>query len=329
MDDVILTIGGRIFAIWKDEYLDSPLLWRRSCHSYTASCWSNRAGMFLLARIDGELEIWDITRKTQEPVFSQCISRGPITGVCPRLFSRFIGICDYNGAFRIFIEPEESKEESLERIEWFEEFVWREVKRKRNFFLWESDFLKTNPEAIAKKKFRDSEEAKRKHQEAREKFLKEQEELARKEAELQARMIKKSKAAVWKMRDYERMKKVLLQKKGFIPKKSEERRFPIVVQQKERNLKLEKAKQEIGLKEKYFKDVVSAEFPRVEREDASKVIKIPLIKEVQDNKKNYKEEFLKVREEAQKKLNESPYVPKFDWNTAMKEGRRRQQMMKD
>lgn len=328
MDDVILTIGGRIFAIWKDDYLDSPLLWRRCSHCYTSSCWSHRSGMFLLSRIDGELEIWDITKKTQDPVLLQFISGGPITGLYPGVSSRIIGICDYNGAFRIFIEPEESKEESLERVEWFEEFVWREIKRKRNFFLCESDFLKNNPKAVSRKKSRDSEDAKRKHQEAREKFQKEQEEWARKEAELQASLIKKSKAAIWKSQDYGRMKKILLKKKGFVPKKLEESRLPLVAQQTERYFKLEKAKQEICLKEKYFKALMSAEFPHVKRESESKVGKIPLIKGIQeDNRKNYNEESLRVRKEAQRKLHENPYVPKFDWNTAMKEGRRRQMMM--
>lgn len=332
MEDVILTIGGRIFAIWKDDYLDSPLLWRKRNCPYTSCCWSSRAGIFLLARIDGELEIWELTRKTQEPIYLQFISTGPITGLSTRLSSKTIGICDRNGAFRIFAEPQESDEESLERIEWFEEFVWREVKRKRNFLLWQLDFLKTNPTALERKKSRAADEVKRRHQEAREKFQREQEELIRLEAEKKARMIKKPKAEIWKSRDHERMKRILLKKKGFDPIKLENSRLPLVQQENERNLKLKKAQQKLTQREKYFKNLLSMELPCVSEKEQSglrNTITMPSnSKDIEREAKNYKEEFYKIQNEALQKLHETSFVPKFDWNTAMREGRRRELLVK-
>lgn len=281
-----------------------------------------------MARFDGELEIWEITRKTQEPVYLQFISTGPITGLYSRLSSKIIGICDQNGAFRIFIEPEETDEESLERIEWFEEFVWREVKRKRNFLHWQSDFLQTSPAAIERKRTRAADEAKRRHQEAREKFQKEQEELARLKAEKKARMIKKAKADIWKSRDHERMKKILLKKKGFNPVKLEDSRLPLVLQQKDRDLKLKSAQQEILLKEKYFKDLLCMELPYVERKEKIDGKKVSAVKNSKVGEQNYKEDYFKIRDETLKKLHEDSFAPKFDWNSAMREGRRRELLVK-
>lgn len=38
--EIFLTIGGKIFAIWKEDFKDRPILWRRSRHKYTHGAWN-------------------------------------------------------------------------------------------------------------------------------------------------------------------------------------------------------------------------------------------------------------------------------------------------
>ena len=309
LKDVILTIGGRVFAIWKDEYLNSPLLWRKSSHPYNTCCWSNRAGVFLLSRIDSELEVWDIAKNTQEPVFSQFISNGPITGLYSLHSSNIIGFCDYNGAFRIFSEPNEFKEECLARIEWFEEFIWREVKRKINFNLWQTDFLKTNITAAERKKSRSFDEAEMKNIGAREKFQKGEEGSLRRKDEKKTQIIQTKNSAVWKSPDYQRMETNLLKRKGLIPEELKKSRLPLVIHNEGKNSRIEKAKKEKCSKEKYFNVVASTKFLNAVMKDESVVIKSPVTKKFQeDDEKNYKGRFLQIKEQSRKMLNENIYA---------------------
>ena len=75
LDDVFLTVGGRVFAVWKEDFALAPVYQRRSpdC-KYGDGCWSGRSGMFVLTRLDGCFELWDLKRKPNEPVLLQTIS---------------------------------------------------------------------------------------------------------------------------------------------------------------------------------------------------------------------------------------------------------------
>lgn len=84
-----------------------------------------------------------------------------------------MSLLDGESTIRVFVEPEEQKkDEDLERIEWFEEFVWRETKRKLDFHRWQDEYLAKDPVVIKRKQEREQIEANRRHQEARERFLK-------------------------------------------------------------------------------------------------------------------------------------------------------------
>lgn len=74
LDDVYLSVGGRIFALWKEEVSDSPIYQKRSKVFYGEGCWSTRAGMFILSRLDGCFEVWNLKWNLDEPVLLQHVS---------------------------------------------------------------------------------------------------------------------------------------------------------------------------------------------------------------------------------------------------------------
>jgi hypothetical protein len=72
----------------------------------------------------------------------------------------------------VFSESREDREsEDLERIEWLEEFAWREAKRKYDFRSWQMDYLRQDPRALEREAERQRARADRKHEEARQQFL--------------------------------------------------------------------------------------------------------------------------------------------------------------
>uniref|UniRef100_A0A8C4W6M9 Dynein axonemal intermediate chain 3 n=1 Tax=Gopherus evgoodei TaxID=1825980 RepID=A0A8C4W6M9_9SAUR len=104
--DIILSVGGWNFAIWKEGVTSGPIL--QSCCSskrYTVGHWSlSRPGVFFIGREDGHIDIWDLLEKTHEPSQTQNISISMITCIRPWIVSskqHFLAISDDFGTLHI------------------------------------------------------------------------------------------------------------------------------------------------------------------------------------------------------------------------------------
>ncbi|NXL57084.1 WDR63 protein, partial [Chordeiles acutipennis] len=104
--DIILSIGGRNFAIWKEGVTHGPIL-QSSCSAgrSTAGQWSlTRPGVFFIGRDNGNIDVWDLTKKTYEPTHSQNISKSMITLISPWTASskqHFLAVSDYLGVLHV------------------------------------------------------------------------------------------------------------------------------------------------------------------------------------------------------------------------------------
>lgn len=68
MSDVILSIGKRIFAIWSESNPSAPILWRRRDTTVTCGQWSpTRVSLVFLACYGGNIELWDLIARTDQP----------------------------------------------------------------------------------------------------------------------------------------------------------------------------------------------------------------------------------------------------------------------
>ncbi|KFP92354.1 WD repeat-containing protein 63, partial [Apaloderma vittatum] len=104
--DIILSIGGRNFAIWEEGVTNGPIL-QSSCSAgrYTAGHWSlTRPGVFFIGRDDGNIDIWDLVKKTYEPSHFQNISKSMITFISPWIASpkqHFLAVSDDLGVLHV------------------------------------------------------------------------------------------------------------------------------------------------------------------------------------------------------------------------------------
>lgn len=307
--DVLLSIGGQVFAIWNDDHMDSPLFWRRNSARYTSCCWANEPGVFFLGSEDGNLEVWNINSDSNQPIFTQVVSSRSIT--CLILLPLFrgedvkmIGVGDHGGLFRAFKEPEICRGSvTTERMDWFEEYAWRETRRKKLFASWQNDFLANDPVVIAKRSARRDEEREKKAKEAREKLRREQQTRLRLEAEKRARSAPVPKDVAWKSREFDRMKQVLLNKKRIVPTELEAKRAVFVAMKAERDAKLEKVRNRIAHRDEQFLNTISVEFPilsesKIESSEFEKFTPIELGKSIDD----YVEKFNEIRRKAKEML---------------------------
>ncbi|NXS88761.1 WDR63 protein, partial [Erpornis zantholeuca] len=104
--DILLSIGGQKFAIWKEGVTNGPIL-QSSCSAgrYTAGQWSStRPGVFFIGRDNGNIDIWDLLKKTHEPSHFQNICKSIITFISPSSASaeqHFLAVSDDLGVLHI------------------------------------------------------------------------------------------------------------------------------------------------------------------------------------------------------------------------------------
>ncbi|NWI36708.1 WDR63 protein, partial [Picathartes gymnocephalus] len=104
--DIFLSVGGQKFAIWKEGVTNGPIL-QSSCSAgrYTVGQWSStRPGVFFIGRDNGNIDIWDLLKKTHEPSHFQNISKSIITFISPSSASaeqHFLAVSDNLGVLRI------------------------------------------------------------------------------------------------------------------------------------------------------------------------------------------------------------------------------------
>ncbi|NXG26129.1 WDR63 protein, partial [Grallaria varia] len=104
--DIFLSIGGQNFAIWKEGVTNGPILQSRcSTGRYTAGQWSlTRPGVFFIGRDNGNINIWDLLKKTHEPSYFQNISKSVITFISPWTISpeqHFLAVSDDLGVLHV------------------------------------------------------------------------------------------------------------------------------------------------------------------------------------------------------------------------------------
>ncbi|NXH43538.1 WDR63 protein, partial [Dicaeum eximium] len=104
--DIFLSIGGQKFAIWKEGVTNGPIL-QSSCPTgrYTAGQWSStRPGVFFIGRDNGNIDIWDLLKKTHQPSHFQNISKSIITFISASSASaeqHFLAVSDNLGVLHI------------------------------------------------------------------------------------------------------------------------------------------------------------------------------------------------------------------------------------
>ncbi|XP_029905060.1 dynein axonemal intermediate chain 3 [Myripristis murdjan] len=108
--DVILTVGGWNFAIWKEGVMDGTIFQSPpSTQVCTAGCWSpSRPAVFFIGKANGNIEVWDLLEKTHDPSQIHNITSTKITCIKPWIFSskqHFLAVSDDKGMLHILEIP--------------------------------------------------------------------------------------------------------------------------------------------------------------------------------------------------------------------------------
>ncbi|KAM4629289.1 dynein axonemal intermediate chain 3 [Polymixia lowei] len=162
--DIILTVGGWNFAIWKEGVMAGPIV-KCACSQNltTFGCWSrSRPAVFFIGKEDGNIEVWNLLEKIHEPSHVQNITTDKITCIKPWIVSskqHFLAVSDDLGTVHILEIPwtlrSPSSNEKLnvrkyfdkevERVLYFEKRREMRTQEKRDM---EAEELRKKMEAI-------------------------------------------------------------------------------------------------------------------------------------------------------------------------------------
>ncbi|KAG5681639.1 hypothetical protein PVAND_011054 [Polypedilum vanderplanki] len=227
MNEAFISIGGRIFALWHDEYRERPIFWRRCKTLLTGVQWSkDRPSVFFLIYENGSLEIWDLTSRIDKPSLSESLGGNILTYISQHklpLARRVLAIADFNSNLRIFMVPYAFVSPKDNEKENFIQFINDEVQRKRDQDQWKEVWYQTNKDIVDAKK--DVEQQIMDEQERKERQKKEIEEKRAQLAEAEAKKLakrnaKKSKHDLhermekkWNDQNYKRLLKIMMERK--------------------------------------------------------------------------------------------------------------------
>lgn len=132
--DIILTVGGWTFAIWKEGVTSGPLLQSAShLMRLTRGHWSpSRPGVFFITKTDGNVDVWDLLDRSHEPSLTQNVTAAPITTIAPHQVSskqQLLAVGDSMGTLHVMEVPWNLRHPSANEATAMENFFEREVKR--------------------------------------------------------------------------------------------------------------------------------------------------------------------------------------------------------
>ncbi|KAH8366272.1 hypothetical protein KR093_011555, partial [Drosophila rubida] len=165
--EMFASIGRTVFALWKEDYHHSPIIWRKRPSDLTAVAWSeSRPAVLYITRNDGILEAWDILARDDDAVLTEVLGGGIITSVTehrPSLPHKILGIGDYNSSIRMVKLPHSFDVPLDNELAKLMKYVLRQISRKMSIQAWEQKYYELNKDIIEAK--REAEEEARKEME--------------------------------------------------------------------------------------------------------------------------------------------------------------------
>ncbi|KAJ3055753.1 WD repeat-containing protein 63 [Rhizophlyctis rosea] len=136
--DVLLSVGGWSFHLWKEGVTSGPLLSSAPSQSYLICArWSpTRPGVFFVSKADGTVEIWDLLDRSHLPSTVQNISSIPVSYMAIHQYptksqthNQFIAAGDDEGTLHILEVPRNLIKPSKNEKSFVRAFFDREVRR--------------------------------------------------------------------------------------------------------------------------------------------------------------------------------------------------------
>lgn len=327
LDNITVTIGGKIFAIWADDLKDRPLFWKKRPYRLTDARWSlYKPSRLFIATAEGDLETWDLLLKTDQPISLQTMSGTMLTGVSIHtlpLAKNMIGVSDSSGSFRMFLVPPVFMLENSSYLDKFKNTIKRELKVMSLFMAWQDAWMKNNPQILLEMKRKEGalliekEEENRRLREAEEKRLVDEAEARRLERQRVVGPEERWQRIVQKL-----IEKTIAVKKRINRAELIEHEKPLRELEAQR-LEKERRMLEIMKNQKnIFNDTVAILFPEaIKKKEVVRKTLLPQNRVILY--KEYLSDYEYLKKTAFEMVKQNPYKFEFSWDATVAEGKDR------
>ncbi|XP_075227560.1 missing minor mitochondria isoform X4 [Lycorma delicatula] len=290
INELIITSGGHVWAIWHTDYVEYPIIWRKY-HNVRITCclWSTfRPSLFRIAKSCGSIEIWDLLRQSHKPQKEITVSGQLITDLSGPVLPLQHGILsagDYNTALRLFYIPWQYQVWTEDELKKFTSMIHYEPGRQKNLKKWRDWWREKYGRKTVKRKElqeqrRKEEEQRVKEDEARKKYNEEVYKWYMRRRGKQFVFAEEAKAK-FEAKQREHMFNVVVSKKKIDRTQMEKLVQPLVKIEKLEKLRQEKVKERLKHADELFNQAVIKIFPKgLEEEDIIQQDETDLIKRV-------------------------------------------------
>ncbi|KAF5275933.1 hypothetical protein FQA39_LY00729 [Lamprigera yunnana] len=314
---LILSVGGKIFALWYLDYPNRPITWRKCKCRYTYGTWStSQRFLLMLCRSDGFFEQWNFSKRSDRYEHLNVLSGGPIIGVYGHKLpstEKIVGIADCTRAFRLFYMNPETDVDSEKKSMNFLKRICDEMERKRNLSRWNKRWNEKNRCTMDSKivETLETDEMKPETTEIVTEVIKDS-----------TPVVSLSASAVWRQKKVKQMQRTTLNKKGYDLKTLKKQVRPLIEQKEELKKLQNKLETRNANASKIFENEVFTIFGNTLNE------RLPTIEDpyaggdLIDRKPMYIENYIHIESFYGDFINENKFQYDFKWSNLMKSGRR-------
>lgn len=338
LKDVMLTVGGKVFALWAEELKGIPIFWRSKEVRVTCGSWSPyRPCVFHIGRSDGSLEVWDLIIRSDAPIFEQSLSGQVLTTMNEHSLPVYgdrniLGVADYNNSFRLLFFPEEHIKPRNNELETLIFFVENEINIRNKYYAWNESFLKMNAEEL--KRIQELEEAREKERRDAELAAEQEAQLRAKLEEEETKRLGKTKNALESISDRyfkklreereKQMQRVLMEKKRLDKTELMAKQAPILMMKQMEKEKRKKQKEKVRQQQKIFDKTVAMLFPEVVEKPKEGPLRIVAFEEeIMAQQMELISGFEEMMVSQLKIIKDNPFNKRLKWEKLFSEGRER------
>nr|CAD7410244.1 unnamed protein product [Timema poppensis] len=254
IENLILSIGGRIIAIWNNNVQDGPIFWKKSKFTLTSCSWSkSQPSHFYVSCSNGSIEVWDLLLRSDKPYFVQDVSGKIITGLYPQKvdnINNILGVADYNGSFQAYLTPAYTALETEKQVSRTVRLVNKQTEHLRMLVIWHNEWRESHSEYLILKKQMINEELRKREVVVK---AKKRQILERKKLEEENQRLRRSKVSLlskeahstqrWLVSQENYMKQIIIGKKNLCREELLQKQEPLITLKRQEEEKKQKEQQ--------------------------------------------------------------------------------------
>lgn len=325
--NILLTVGGKIFAIWNKLFLGKPLMWRKAPYKYTHGTFGRTyCALIILTTNYGTVEYWELSNNTSKYFEQISLSGKFISGFSVTNTPSdkgLIGFHDSNNAFRIFRFPLRNFSDITIAINKVFKLFVKIEKVKKKYALWQEEWHLKNQasETPQVQEVVETDQAAQAELEEQP-VVKSQSVVAAREKKTYIEM----KQQEYIDRENQRMKSVLLALKHLNPDVLRKEQIPLKLLEKEQTDKKRKQRRRLARAEEIFVENIAINFPHVIKKAPPPPIDPYAGGDSLDSKVKCFDKYKKMIPTLQTFINNHPFYYDFNWFELVKDGYERREL---